>query len=83
MQTHTTLNLTFITCKVRNHHVKQSHNSVTTEVLFAQTSVIAFLDALNFEACTAWIASDDQHVAYETVALDEFYTTAYSDLYEQ
>jgi formyltetrahydrofolate hydrolase len=45
--------------------------------------VIAFNGALNFEAYTAWIASDDHHVAYENVALDEFYTTAYSDLYEQ
>ena len=45
--------------------------------------MIAFNDALNFEAYTARIASDDQHVAYENVALDEFYTTAYSELYEQ
>ena len=45
--------------------------------------MIAFNDALNFEAYTAWMASDDQHAAYGNVALDELYTTAYSDLYEQ
>jgi hypothetical protein len=37
--------------KVHNHHVKQSHNFATrTEVLFAWKSVIAFNDALHFEA---------------------------------
>ena len=46
-------------------------------VLFAGVSAIAPIDARNFEAYTAWVASDDEHATCENDPLDEFYTTAY------
>ena len=51
-------------------HAK-SHNSAATAVLFTRASMIALIDTHNFEAYTAWMASDDGNVAYENDPFDK------------